>query len=101
VGALDLHSGRKPGGAHRPAFIFTEKDQPRRRLGERALEVVQLNRDFADILVGGEIVPSAALPEEQNEPDLAELPRLVLTPKRKNFGRIRQLIDAVNRAETE
>jgi len=46
-------------------------------------------------------VQSAALPEEQNEPDIADLPRLVLLPKRKNFGRIRQLIDAVNRAETE
>ena len=67
----------------------------------RPLEIVQLNRDFADILVGGEIVQSAALPEEQNEPDIADLPRLVLLPKRENFGRIRQLIDAVNRAETE
>ena len=67
----------------------------------RPLEIVQLNRDFVDILVGGEIVQSAALPEEQNEPDIAVLPRLVLLPKRKNFGRIRQLIDAVNRAETE
>ena len=63
--------------------------------------VAQLNVDFADILVGGEIVQSIALPEEQNEPEIATLPRLVLLPKRKNFGRIRQLIDAVNAAETE
>ncbi len=60
----------------------------------------QLNTDFADILVGGEIVQTTALPAEQNEPELAALPRLVLAPKRKNFGRIRQLIDAVNTAET-
>ncbi len=63
--------------------------------------VEKLNTDFADILLGGQIAQSAALPVEQNEPELADLPRLVLTPKRKNFGRIRQLIDAVNAAETE
>lgn len=61
----------------------------------------KLNTDFSDILVGGEIIQTTALPEEQNEPELANLPRLVLAPKRKNFGRIRQLINAVNTAETE
>lgn len=63
--------------------------------------LARLNTDFADILVGGEIVQTTPLPAEHNEPELAALPRLVLSPKRKNFGRIRQLIDAVNAAETE
>ena len=73
------------------------------RIGKRLAPsaVAQLNSGFADILVGGEIVQAAALPEERNEPELAALPRLVLLPKRKNFGRIRQLIDAINAAETE
>lgn len=31
---------------------------------------------------------ATARPKEQNEPELAALPRLVLTPIRKNFGRI-------------
>ena len=70
-----------------------------KRLAPAAVE--QLNASFADILLGGEIVQSTALPEEQNEPEIAALPRLVLAPKRKNFGRIRQLIDAINAAETE
>jgi len=63
--------------------------------------IAQLNTSFADILVGGEIVQTTALSEEQNEPEIATLPRLVLAPRRKNFGRIRQLIDAINAAETE
>lgn len=66
-----------------------------------SFEIEQLNMDFADILAGGEIIQTGALREEQNEPEIAALPRLVLTPIRKNFGRIRQFIDAVNRAETE
>jgi uncharacterized protein (TIGR00730 family) len=66
-------------------------------LTERAVE--QLNKQFADILAGDRFVQSGALPEEQNEPDLAHLPRLVFTPHRRNFGRIRKLLDAINEAE--
>lgn len=66
-----------------------------------AQAVAELNSRFADALVKGEIVRSAALPEEQNEPELAALPRLVFAARRTNFGRLRQLIDAVNEAPTE
>ena len=38
-----------------------------------------------------------ALPEE-NEPELAELPRLVFRNRRGSFGKLRLLIDAINRA---
>ena len=44
----------------------------------------------------GEIVQGDALPQEQNQPEIADLPRLVLTPHRHAFGRYRQLIDAIN-----
>jgi len=47
----------------------------------------------------GAIVQSKALPQERNEPEILSLPRLVLTPHRRSFGRFRQLIDAINRAE--
>jgi uncharacterized protein (TIGR00730 family) len=60
--------------------------------------VANIERDFQDILVTGGIVQSAALHEESNEPALQKLPRLVLTPYRTNFGRLRKLIDAVNKA---
>ena len=59
--------------------------------------VEKLTREFADILLGGEIVQTAALEEERDEPELAALPRLVLTFNRTNFGRLRQLIDRLNR----
>src|SRR5580765_7835707 len=59
--------------------------------------VEALSRDFADILVSGPIVQSPALEEEDDEPELASLPRLVFNFNRTNFGRLRQLIDRVNR----
>lgn len=59
-----------------------------------------LNKEFADLLVGETIVQTQALPQEANEPEIAHLPRLVLSPQRRNFGRMRKLIDAVNCAET-
>jgi len=58
--------------------------------------IARLNEDFKDILLQGCIEQSAALPEEKNEPELASLPRLILVPDQRYYGRIRQLIDAVN-----
>ncbi len=58
--------------------------------------VRELNRKFEDILRSGEIVQGAALRQEKNEPKIAALPRLILTPHRRSFGRFRQLIDAIN-----
>jgi uncharacterized protein (TIGR00730 family) len=59
--------------------------------------VEALSREFADIVVSGPIVQSPALEEEDDEPELAALPRLVFNFNRTNFGRLRQLIDRVNR----
>ncbi|MEI6350361.1 MAG: TIGR00730 family Rossman fold protein [Verrucomicrobiota bacterium] len=60
--------------------------------------IAELNREFSDLIASGKIERSEALPEELNQPEIAKLPRLVLTPNRRNFGRARALIDAVNRA---
>jgi hypothetical protein len=70
-----------------------------RKLTPAALE--DLNNRFADVLQTGAIVQTGALPEEQNQPELLALPRLVFTPHRTSFGRLRKVIDAVNAAETE
>jgi uncharacterized protein (TIGR00730 family) len=67
------------------------------RLTERA--VAELNKEFADVLRVGTIVQRNALPQEKNQPEIWHLPRLVLTPHRHEFGRYRQLIDAINLAE--
>lgn len=55
-----------------------------------------LNSDFSDILVAGKIEQVRALPEERNEPELAEFPRLRLHFNRKQLGRLRQLINRIN-----
>jgi hypothetical protein len=70
-----------------------------KRLSVAAIEAI--NAAFGDLLNGNQLAQGTSLPEESNEPELGDLPRLVLTPKRKNFGRLRKLIDAVNAAETE
>jgi uncharacterized protein (TIGR00730 family) len=68
-----------------------------RRLSNKAL--VDLNKQFADIVRAGEIVQGTALRQEKNEPEIWDLPRIILTPHRRNFGRFRQLIDAINLAD--
>jgi uncharacterized protein (TIGR00730 family) len=57
----------------------------------------QLNREFADLLVTAPIRASRALRQEKNEPDILYLPRLVCGPHRRNYGRLRQLVDAINK----
>lgn len=54
------------------------------------------NDRFADILVEGKIEQVAALPEESNEPELSEMPRIKLRFDRKHLSRLRLLIDAIN-----
>lgn len=59
--------------------------------------ITSMNECFADILTpGGSISPSPALPEEEDEPELAALPRLVVDFSRRDFGRLHSLIDAIN-----
>ncbi|HUK84191.1 MAG TPA: TIGR00730 family Rossman fold protein [Verrucomicrobiae bacterium] len=56
-----------------------------------------LNDRFANICTNGaKFQASDPLPEEENEPELAELHRIVFPFNRTNFGRLRSLIDVVN-----
>jgi uncharacterized protein (TIGR00730 family) len=61
--------------------------------------IAHLNKSFSDLFETAPLRASTALKPEKNEPDLFRLPRLVATPHRRNFGRLRTLIDAVNQAE--
>ncbi len=69
------------------------------RLTRPAIE--KLNDTFGNILRKGRFFQGAALRQERNEPELAQLPRLIFTPHRRNFGRMRLLIDAINASEVE
>ncbi|HXI83899.1 MAG TPA: TIGR00730 family Rossman fold protein [Verrucomicrobiae bacterium] len=56
-----------------------------------------LNARFANICVnGGQFRAAGPLPEEENEPELKDLHRIVFPFNRTNFGRLRSLIDVIN-----
>ncbi|NNM30289.1 MAG: cytochrome D ubiquinol oxidase subunit II, partial [Akkermansiaceae bacterium] len=61
--------------------------------------VAKLNENFADIVKAGVITQRAALEEEEDEPELSSLSRLVFRHRRQAFGRLREFIDAVNASE--
>lgn len=59
-------------------------------------KIAALNQEFEDIVKSGVMVQRGPLNAEKNEPDLNELPRLVFRHKRRDFGRLRLLIDRIN-----
>ena len=65
--------------------------------GLRQAQVDRLKLEFADILVpGGDMVLCGPLDAECGETELADLPRLVVDFNKRDFGRLRQLVDAIN-----
>jgi uncharacterized protein (TIGR00730 family) len=60
-------------------------------------QVAIIHDKFSDLLIEGTFELRDALPEELDEPDLKDLPRLVFTSNRRSAARLRQLIDHVNR----
>jgi hypothetical protein len=64
-------------------------------LGADLLE--KLRTEFADIVVRGTVEQSAALPAEANDHHVAEMPRLRFKFDRRHLGRLRMMIDTINR----
>ena len=58
--------------------------------------IAALNRDFSDILASGDFQASQAMPAEKDQPDLADLPRIVFHFNRRNHGRLREMINRLN-----
>jgi uncharacterized protein (TIGR00730 family) len=58
--------------------------------------IEELNGMFGDIVQDGRIDKTGALPEESNEPELQDKPRIVFEYNHKSAGRTRQLIDKIN-----
>lgn len=57
----------------------------------------RLKKEFQDILIPeGDITPSGAFPCEVEDGDFIELPRLAVDFNRKDFGRFKSFIDAIN-----
>ncbi|MEW6720447.1 MAG: LOG family protein [Thermodesulfobacteriota bacterium] len=67
----------------------------RKPIGEEALR--EMNAGFADLLSEGSFLQEDPLPEEADDPDLAHLKRIVFPFNCRNFGRLRLLIDFLNR----
>ena len=60
-------------------------------------ELAELNREFGDIVAGGAMRLSKPLPPERSDQDQLDLERLVFRFDKVHYGRLRQLIDALNR----
>ena len=59
-------------------------------------QVAGLHDTFGDLLSEGTFELRGPLPEELDEPDLRDLPRLTFTSNRRSASRLRQLIDHLN-----
>jgi uncharacterized protein (TIGR00730 family) len=59
--------------------------------------LVEIRKEFAGILKRGTFEQTPALPAEANEAHLSALPRLRFFFNRHNIGRLRMLIDLINR----
>ncbi|MDP8958245.1 MAG: TIGR00730 family Rossman fold protein [Actinomycetota bacterium] len=64
-------------------------------------DLAALNEEFSDIVADGEIEQVAAAPAELADHDHPELERLALTFDRRQFGRLRQLVDRLNLIPTD
>src|SRR6267143_4512938 len=71
-------------------FVIRLKRAP----SEAALE--GLNEDFADIITEPKIKVIGATPDETEDEDCVELPRIAFGFNRRDYGRLRQMIDVLN-----
>lgn len=60
----------------------------------------QLNSEFKDILTQGEIQASSPLKDEMKNKEHLDLPRLVFDFNHRNFGRLNEMIQTINRSFT-
>jgi uncharacterized protein (TIGR00730 family) len=59
-------------------------------------ELTKLNREFGDIVAGGAMRLSKPLPPERSDHDQLDFERLVFRFDKVHYGRLRQLINALN-----
>lgn len=71
-------------------FVIRLKHAP----SDSAIEA--MNEDFADIITGPPIRRIEATPDEVEDSDHVELPRIAFGFNRRDYGRLRQLVDALN-----
>ena len=74
----------------REQFVIRMKNAP------SASALAALNEDYADILLSGKIEIVKPTPEEIEDKDRLELARIAFNFNRRDYGRVRQLIDVLN-----
>jgi uncharacterized protein (TIGR00730 family) len=74
----------------RDLFVIRLKHAP----SDSALEA--MNEDFSDINTGAPIKRIQPLPDEVEDNEHVELPRIAFNFNRKDYGRLRQMIDVLN-----
>ena len=74
----------------RDLFVIRLRHAP----SDSALEA--MNEDFADINTGAPIKHIKPTPEERDGDDHVDLPRIAFNFNRKDYGRLRQMIDVLN-----
>ncbi len=80
------HSFRQVGNK---VVIRLERDLP-------AAAIKTLNDEFADLVTVGKIEKTDALPEESNEPELLDKPRLKFSYDHRSAARFKALLDQIN-----
>ena len=79
------------------SYRFVKHHLVIRLLHPPAEELIEkLNRDFRDILTQGKVRETGPLPDESDDPDSLSYPRLLVPFNRRDFGRLRQMIDVIN-----
>jgi uncharacterized protein (TIGR00730 family) len=61
--------------------------------------ILRLNDEHGAFLLSGRYELGSPLSAEADQPELASLPRLICTPKRSHYGKMRKMIDALNQSE--
>jgi hypothetical protein len=59
-----------------------------------------LNQRFDSVLAAERIEQTGALEEESEDHHLHQMPRIVLVPHKRDFGKIRLLLNAINELPT-
>ncbi|MFN0117766.1 MAG: LOG family protein [Elusimicrobiota bacterium] len=64
-----------------------------------ASDLKYINKNFSSILTDGQFTKGGPLKEEENQPELQHFHRLIFKFNRMNNGRLRQLIDTLNKCD--
>ena len=76
--------------------VYLRKSEDGKIIGIGILNFKNHSHDIKDILKKGKIEPSGPLAVEANDSETGALPRLVLYFDRRNYGRLKHMVDQIN-----